>query len=210
MKKAVLNNEAGSNALMAALIKGSLYFEGHPSKKPCAPPLPGEARSSPTRASGPTNASETPNSSDAGCLDCSFIVACPFVLADATAHSQSGATRLDHGIVGVEGVSFWAGLLERLHLPRFHYPNMRGIATCRANASARAEVVNQPPANRNLSHKRLIEDARGFPFPATYKHPAKARVVLGSSEFPATRLGLHCHFALQPLSELFTHKTAIL
>jgi hypothetical protein len=86
---------------------------------------------------------------------------------------------------------------------------MSWVATCRANAPARAEVVNQFPASRNLSHKRLIEDAGGFDFPATYEHPAEARVILGSSEFPATRFALHRNLATQPLSEIFAHKRPI-
>jgi hypothetical protein len=86
---------------------------------------------------------------------------------------------------------------------------MSGVATCRANAPARAEVVNQFPASRNLSHKRLIEDARSFDFPASYEHPAEARVILGSSEFPATCFALHCNLATQPLSEIFAHKQPI-
>jgi hypothetical protein len=83
---------------------------------------------------------------------------------------------------------------------------MSRVATCRANAPARAEVVNQSRASRNLCHKRLIVDARSFDFPAAYEHPTKARVILGSSEFPATRFAMDCNFATQPLSEIFAHE----
>jgi len=86
---------------------------------------------------------------------------------------------------------------------------MGGVATCRANAFAWAKVVNQLPTSRNLSHVLLIEDARGFHLPASYEHSAEARVVLGSSEFPATRFAVHRDFAAQPLSEIFAHKRPI-
>jgi hypothetical protein len=174
-----------------------------------APPLPGEARSSlfGKRSDNCRNAKlfQLPAGRTGSLIGASSIV-----LADATTHSQFGPTRLDNGILRVEGVSFRTGPLQRLHPPRSDHPHMSRVATCRANAPARAEVVNQPPANRNLSHKRLIVDARSFDFPAAYEHPAEASVILGSSEFPAARFALHCNFATQPLSEIFAHKRPIL